>query len=497
MSLFIASADQADTTGVFAVEIAPPKVVEGVSLGYCGLVGQFAWGPKEQLVTPDDALAFLNMFEPPGSPRSSGGYRAIMRRKRLALKVVRVLASGSAAAAKTLQDSAPANTVILTAKYHGVLGNSIAYKVEDPTDTQATHFKLTVSLTDPVTGTTSEVYDNCDIAALTAVDVSASKLLASIARTGTALRPANGTGVLTGGSDGSIGSSDYVGTPESADKGIALFERDPDIRVVVADDCGNSLRPTVNVGLADHAVLMGDRIAVCQTNPDAADWATVKTAQAASGSLSGDRVRYFGAWASVLDDGGVARTVPWATFEASALVNLEPQQSSAWWDDRVTDYYSDVQDVVANFSVIAKTVRKEALSIGIALPIKLASGRWAIQHDRNTNTDPSKRYTVRRRVTDYLALTLTRALPSFVNGPNVDEDAGTIKSLTDTALAAELKKGRITAFSTDTKTLNNSGSMATGLFTVGISATSPAPREKIILNLNVGPTVTITEPAAG
>jgi hypothetical protein len=497
--LFLASASEAEFAGVYAVEISPPRVIEGVSNGFIGFVGQFAWGPHNVLYTPEDTLDFYNKFEPAGSPRSSTGYRALMKRKKLALKVVRVLGAGSAAATAVLTGTG-GNTVA-TAKYHGTLGNSLTIQQRAPVSGNAGVKDYVVTLTDAVTGTTQETFLDVPLPAggvAVTVDVSRSKLLASLVLAGAmTVFPADatttfGTGAGVVGSNGAAaGTSDYTGTAGLADKGVALFEVDDDIRVVCHDDCGNTNRAAINAAFASHAADKGDRMAVVDGNPDAANWSTVKGY--VTGGLVTDRVVFNGAWGQVRDDSGTLQTSPWSTAIASAMVNLEPHQSHAWWDDVATEFYTMFESIVANFSVTARTVRKEAFEKGICLPIKLASGRYAIQHDRNTNTNPAKRYSVRRRVADYLALSLTRATPSYVNGPNVEPDNVEIKSIVDNFLGRELAKGRITAFATDIKSVNNATTLGLGEFYLKLEATSPAPREKIFFLMNVGPTVQITE----
>ena len=492
MPLFLDSQSQAQMAGVFAIEIAPPRVIEGVSNGFVGLVGQFAWGPKQTIVTPANASEFYDTFEPAGSPRSSLGYYAVMRRRRLPLKVVRVLGSGSAAATATMTGTG-GNTVA-TAKYHGVLGNSITLTQAAAASGDTSKRDYTVTLTDSVTGTTQEVYADVPLPTGTAVtvDVSKSKLLASLTL-GAAMSafPSNATTSLSSGSNGSAaGSSDYIGTAGTANQGLALFENEGEVRVVVVDDCGNSLRAAVNSGLAAHATTLRDRIAVLQGNADAADWSTVKGY--VTGGLVTDYVVFVGAWAKVFDDAGVVQTSPISTMIASAMVNLEPHQSHAWWDDVATQYYSMVESIVANFAYSSDTVRAEALSRGIALPCQLASGQWAQQHDRNTNTAPSKRFTVRRRTLNYLALSLQRGLTSYVNGPNFEESNVDLKTVVDNFLDSERSKKRIIGFSTSIAA-NTPTSLGLGEFLLDIDAPTPAPREKIFLRMNVGPTVTLRE----
>lgn len=492
--LFIDSPDAATFAGVFPVEIDAPRTIEGAAQGYIGFVGQFAWGPEQAVYTPENGADFLNTFEPAGSPRSSTGYRALKGRKKLKLKVVRALAADAVAASNVLV--ATGGNITSVARYKGPLGNAITRQIKAAASGDGTKRDLVYTLTDPVTGSTVETYSDVPLPAggvQVTVDVSKSKLLGSLVVAGTVTAwPANSTAALTGGSNGAaLGTTDYTGTQASNDKGCALFEDETEVRIVLHDDCGDANRAAINAAFADHAVFMGDRIAIVDCDSDAANWAAVKAAR--TGSLIVDRCLFAGAWTKIFDDSGALVTSPFSTFIASARINLEPHQSHSWRSDRVTDYFTAIQDVVAAFGVHSPQIKTEAFALGIQLPIKLTSGRWSAQHDRNTNTAVSKRYTTRRVYTDYLALSLVAGVDEYVNGPNSTEgnrelSGVVVKNFFD----REKSRKRIEAFTIDTS-MNTGASVAAGSYLIKCSATTISPREKIIFLLNVGPTVTIAE----
>jgi hypothetical protein len=487
MPLFIDSQSQARGPGVYAIEITPPRVIDEVSNGYIGLVGQFDWGPKQSVYVPSDGADFLDVFAPAGSGRASTGYYATMRRRGLTLKVVRVLGSGSAAASDSAAGTG--GNLVSTAKYHGTMGNSIARTIGAASGGDATKRDITFTLTNSVTGTTTEVYR--DIAMNQTIDVSRSKLLASLVFSGGTMTvwPSNGTVNLAGGSNGgALASSDYTGTAGAADKGCALFETHDDVRVVMHDDCGNTNRASINAAFATHAATLRDRLAVVSGNSDAADWSTVKGYR--TGSLISEYVIFNGAWGKFYDDAGVLQTAPCDANVAAALVNLEPQQSHAWWDPKATKYCDSIQDIVATFSTKSDTIRGEATEQGINLPIRLPDGPFAFLHDRTAGTG----FAITRRIRNHLALSLVPGLRSYTNGPNTSEGLREMKAIVDTFLSGQIRKGRLTAASTDVS-MNTAASMALGQASIGIDGTSPAAREKIFLLVNVGPTVTVREAA--
>lgn len=490
-STFISSPAEARYPGAFALETAPPRQIAGVSSGYIGLVGQFDWGPSQQVVTVESPAHFLNTFAPAGSSRASTGYWALMKRKKLVLKIVRVLSSDAVPASKT--DAGTGGNLVSTAKYPGTMGNSITRTIAAATDGDTAKRDLTYTLTNAVTGTTVEVYRNVSLNV--SPDVSQSKLLASIAFSGGTMTvwPANGTANLASGSNGSaIVATDYTGTLGSADKGVALFEAHSDVRVVCHDDCGAGIRATVNTGFIAHAADRGDRLALLEGDQNAS-WSTVKGLM--TGSLVTDRCIFTGAWVKVLDDAGVKQITPMSTFLASVLVNFLPMESHAWWDDKITDFYAGIEEIYAPFATDSATIKAEATEKGICLPVQLASGRFAALHDRTTNQTTGKLFAIRRRITDFLAVSILRNIPSFVNGPNVSEQQRLLKSQVDTFLSSQVKAGVLVSFSTDILTVNDSASIAAGGFAIGIDAKTPSIMERILLLLNAGETVTVREAA--
>lgn len=373
----------------------------------------------------------------------------------------------------------------LIAKWPGTHGNGFSATVAAASDADSDHFNLTVSITDPVTGTASETFPNVSTIDDLPPDLGTSILLSDFNLIGTpSTRPANGSYTFAGGSNGSsIASSDY-------EDGLDELALQDDVRIVVADDCGNSIRAAVNAALQAHAEDKTDRIALLHGDDDNTH-AENKTDVA---SYRSDRVIYFGKMVNVKDDSGTEVLAPFATFAAGALANLEPHQSHAWRDPRVTKYYSGVSSIPStNFSTGDATVRRESTTQGICLPIRLADGRFAALHDRVTLQTVNKRYAVTRRIKDYLALSLQAGLDPFVNGPNIAEQQKDAALAVKNLLDREAAKGRLTEVgAVDVRTPNNATTAALGEFYLGISAKTPAPQEKIFPLINVGPTVVVT-----
>jgi|SRR6266498_2297941 len=408
-------------------------------------------------------------------------------------------ASGYAPSICNLLDASGVAVLRLTGKYAGVLLNSASRAsavVSAATDAVANHFKLTVTITDAVTGLLTEVYDNLQtIATAILPDLTSSVLLSSASLINTPItRPLNGTYFFYDGSDGAA--------PTAADynNGFNNLGTTSLVRFVGIDDCGDSIRAATNANLMAHVDAKGERMAGFQGNQGNA-LAAVLTDVA---SYRDDRAIYSGSWVNVNDDAGTPQVSPFWSFIASAIANLEPQQSHAWWDDRVTTFYKGIASIPTTVNTSDDGVRDQCTQAGVCLPIRLDSGAYAALHDRTTNLAVNRRFSVTRRIKDYLALSIRAGIPGFVNGPNTTDQQRALRNSIDDFLTREVVRGRLVTppasaavpnpvpYNIDAKSQNSASSVAAGQFILVISGTTPAPMEQIIILMNVGNTVVVT-----
>ena len=591
MSLFVSSISQILQPGVFAVEVAPPLVVEGVANGYIGYVFQAPWGPVNSAFLPASQGDLIQTYWPAGSPHSGTGYLGVVRRKRFAAIMVRILggsqgieppvisavtvlnspgsttvsyrvtavngagetigsqtftitnsnatldnridwatvpgatsynvyrtaggstqgkiatgvvvltftdnatsASGAIPTTNTtgwtqavcyLTDSSGVAVAYIYALYAGTLPNSaLTAQVAAASDGNANHFDLILTLQNATTGSSSERFPNLDTRTSTQIlpNVTTSRLIAAFTAIGTVTtRPQNGTYSFAGGSDGSaVAASDY-------NTGFTQLGLRADIAVVCTDDCGDSIRTAVNADLQAHVDSKTDRIGILQGPPG--DTAAQLVTDVAS--YTDDRIIYMGAWVTVLDDTGVAQTSPFSTFAATAIVGLGPQESHAWWDDKVTDFYTGVNSILApQFSTADDGIQQQFTAAGICVPIRLTSGRYAALHDRTTSQTLQKRFMVTRRIKDYLVKSIKQALTPWVNGPNLPSNWKVIKIGLDKFFDLEVSRGRLIAVDpVDIVSQNNTTTQVAGQFLFVVNGKSPSVMEDIIPLVNVGPGV--------
>lgn len=406
-------------------------------------------------------------------------------------------ASGYERAVCYLLDSTGKCVATLVALYPGSMpnGGRMVAQVTDATSADANSFNLTVQISDGVTGSTTEPYPNLKtIAPVVAPTLTASYLLDLFLPTATppTTRPANGTYQFVGGSDGvgSLSASDYS-------NGITALALEDDVRVVTTDDCGNSIRAAVATALELYADTNTNCQVLIQGTPSVA-WSAVKTDVA---NYRDKRVIYIGEWVNVFDDSGLNEMQsPFSTFVATALVGLQPQESHAWWDDTATKYYKGMSSIAKDvFNTSDTTIQGDATELGICLPIRLSDGTFAALHDRTTSLTINERFSVTRRINDYLALSLTRGSKSWTNGPMDVNNRRKLFIAADKFMQAQAGKGLLTtyadgtvAYSIDPNKENTPDSFAAGENALAIEATTTGPMEKIFFIINAAPTVTVT-----
>ncbi|HWP96412.1 MAG TPA: phage tail sheath C-terminal domain-containing protein [Syntrophomonadaceae bacterium] len=272
-----------------------PRPTPSISLSRIGVVGTFCKGPANspQIIGGIDQL--ISVFG--GYKAGLTGYLSMLGATSQGANdfvVVRVGSATLASAAKTLQDTTPANSVTITTKTPGTWGNGITVAIA--AGTQSNTFKLIVTY-----GTQQETYDNLTLDNLATVN----STLVSIAKVAGATHiPANISSTpLTGGDDGAVTTdADYVGTIDANGNrsGLKVLETLRCAIVICAQQYGTTVRNGLLTHCANMTVGMGLRMSALNTA------AGMSPTQAVAETASMDSMRGILAypWVELTDQAG-------------------------------------------------------------------------------------------------------------------------------------------------------------------------------------------------
>lgn len=498
--LVVSSLSQAVGHGVFVIERQPPAVIAAEGSSIAAIVDQFPWGPDSQVYTTAGSNDFYTKFAPAGMSRIGGGYMAVAGKSYPILKVVRVLGSTAVAATAPVNKTGPTLLFTVLMKYKGTAGNSITVTTAASTDGDANHFDLTVAVTG-VSGTTSDTFKSINLSAVgTVTDFTGAFTNTylvggiTIATTGV---PIVGTVTATGGTDGTIDSTAYVGTQGSGNQGVSLMETDTSIDYVFTGDPGNTLRPAVNAGLSAHADYMTDRMAFINGNSGL----SLSAVQTDVGSYRSLRVCYEDNWAYQRDDvDGTQRLVGPAPFAVSVASNLSPSTSFAWKDVTAQRFMSAVVSLETNRGPTGAATN-EALGINTLQREALGGFTFSCAVVTSAPTNPNKKAYKRTRMTHYIGKAVKDSLRPFTDSPNVPENQQDEVNAVDTFLSG-LKRNAVTNANAlphivdfairDLASANAQSDIDAGLFFIPADVKLSSDQERIFLSLQIGASVNVT-----
>jgi len=487
--------------GVYAQELPTPAIITPSGSNVAVLLGQFPWGPIQQLTYPGTLATTGSMFAPQGGVRTGSAWLSVIRKTWPILGIVRIGDPTSVAATASILQSST-TLLTLTAKYQGTLGNSIIATVGPPDDGNSNHFNLTLVLSG-TSGTTSETYRNWNVSGTgsnvvaSASDIANSALLGGVTVVASGI-PTAGNYSFSGGTAGTVTAASYVGTPGGNDKGFALLEGDTTIDGVCIDDPGSTLRPTVNAGLMAHAALCTDRVAYI----NGISGQTPANAQADVLNYSSNNVCYVDPWVWVSDDtDGTIRLIPSASFAMAVAAQIPCSLSGAWKSDTISGLLTGISTLEADRGNY--TVRSQNDAAGITTLIKRPQrGGFCFEAWQNTSNTPGKTELTRTRTGIYIAKSTVNAWQTSVDAPNTpwfQQDL--INSLTifleGMKQAYKSQNAAITPYIVNygiasAAAANTNASLANNNYTVAAQVQTGSNMSRINLALQYGPTVTVT-----
>ncbi|HEY2517092.1 MAG TPA: hypothetical protein VGI39_39740 [Polyangiaceae bacterium] len=406
--------------GIYAVPVTPPPTLPAVGTQTACIVEQFPWGPSGTgPYDPSDPADLVFTFFPPGSNWDAAGPAAVLGKGWPDLRLLRVVAAtGTAAATRGISSATPTLLVTATAKYVGTLGNSIVVLVAAAGNGVSTSFKATFTLTG-TSGTTQEVCDNIDTTSANNLAASVKNFLAASRLIGGFTWAASGaasagSSSFSGGLDGSVAATDYVGTLGTGDKGLALTEGEDDIDLIFFGNPG-SFTATANAGMQAHVIDRGDRIGFIS----GVQGQTSAQAITDVASFRADQLAYVDPWMKQISaQTGLLITIPAAPLAASICSQIVPSTHAAWRDPEITtDMMANVRDVEAVRGNQAKAER----DAGIMTLCRKKGGGFLFYADVTTNSpvNTAQPDIATIRMNQYIAKSSVDGFQSNVYGPNV------------------------------------------------------------------------------
>ncbi len=469
-----------DVDGIVIDESAPPPSINGAKTNVVLLVGQFERGP----LTVESVGSLGELYEAYGNNNAYSGMAALRNKKFGTLKICRVAATGADKAAKTFQNSTPADAITFTAKFPGSYGNNIKVTIAAGSSSGK---KYTIQDTNANAVLPIEVYDNVAIANIVADAPFAESKLVDVAVVLATSEPANASATsLLLGSDDTVADSDYQ-------TAIALAEVEGICNLLFLD----SYNATRNGYLETHAAATQDKLVVlCGAESDAP--ATAITDVANFRDTDG-RIVYAYPYIKTSIDGVDVYQAP-ASWVASIISQIGPHIDPA---------YAKNVAFTAGITGLKRTLTRQNF---IDL---MAAGVCSFEYDADLGykiksgivtqiVDSSKVTIVRRRMADYLTYSAAKFLKNYQNAVNSKENRTAVKGailsfveqherapLSMLPSDKDVKTGK--AKLVDTESLNTDDSIGAGKFYVQWKQRLFSSMRFIVIKAEIGETVVVTE----
>lgn len=415
--------------GLYVSERDAPAQVVGVNQNTAGVTATAVRGPVNTKVSIGSEARFLQVFG--GRDRGSGGALASNLWKTLIGKkfgnVVCIRACAAAAATATRQLLATAtNVVTVAAANPGLWGNDITVAVTAATNGDANYWNLTVTYlgTDYVLKNLLTTAGNDNTASVLADmwDEDAQLITLTKASDG---RPdnlaASAVGNTVAGTDGTIADSDFT----AANGPMEQLANASGVSIVWVGERSNS---AIKDKWETLAASSSDRLFLI--SPDA-NTTSSSTAITEAASYRSDRIVY-------------CFNHPYAVDPTTSLqISTNPESwmasilSQTEVDKHVID--NDNKALLVGIKDLYSTSysRSDYVSLraaGISALYRDGDGSFSFRSGRTTSLTPGKEEIARRRMADYLILSLADGLKSFVGEKSTDSNRRAIIAKASTFL---------------------------------------------------------------
>jgi hypothetical protein len=479
----------AETTrleGLYIKERLPPAEIQGIALNDVCVVSEAIRGPVAKAVLCGSASRVREVFG--GRDQGSGGtatsplWKALVNKPWSRLWVIRAAAAAAVAASRNFPNSVPTNIIRVDASSVGAWGNVPTIDIQDATDGNVNHFNLKVSYL----GQTF-TYKNLDCTAgnnnlLQVIGNDDSNLivvtkLADGRPSNIAAAALNGTA----GSDGTIADSDFT----ASGKGLNVAAGVQNVGCVfIAERMSTALKSAI----ATLAAASTDRVWLVGPDAETTSKSTAITDVALNRH---DRIVYTWGHGYTLDP----------EIAAEMLIRPESWLASIFSQTDVDQHVGDEE--TKNFTKGLIRLYDPSLVRGDFIAFKDAgicaleptSTGHAFVSGVTTSLTPGKEQIARRRCTDFLHLSLAKALAFFVKKKNTLSRRKTMYGVVRNFLDGLKRAERIVDKFEVLDTLNTDITRAQGIEKIFIRVRLIPFMLFIVLETEIGEQVVISEAA--
>ena len=468
-----------DVDGIIINESAPAPNVAGVAANIAILCGVSERGPLG-LTSVGSIGEFYELY---GKDQTKGMNQALRNKKFGMLKVIRVAASAAVAASQIFDDGVTTDIISFTAKQGvGAYGNAIQVKIEAGSSSGK---KYTIKDTTSGSVMLQEVYDNVAIASVVSAATFASSKLVTATVLSTSAEPANAAfTALAAGSDGSVADADYSTAIDKANvEGAGNF---------LFLDAYNDTR---NGYLKAHAAATQDKMVICAGAEG--DSVSAAVTDVADYRDTEGRIIYAFPWVQTSLDGVLTYVSP-ASFVASILSQTAPNIDPAYVKN--SQFVGGITGLKLSLSranyIALKDAGIMAFEFDSDIGYKIKSGIVT------QIADSSKVMVLRRRMADYLTISVGKFLKNYQNAVNSKENRTLVKGAilsfiqgleNDGILPKDSDLTSGLAKLVDTESLNTEGSIAAGFFKILWKQRIYSSMRFIVLQAEIGESVVVTE----
>jgi hypothetical protein len=478
--------------GVNILELSPPGGVRGSGTSVVAIVGNLPWGPVDTITEISSPAELYSTFAPLVFGRLDVTYPAlrafINKTFPATIRVVRISPTSQATATRVFDDASSGDSVTVTARSPGLLGNSISVAwtanvldatARDATVTIGTTYSVTYKAVATIVSTVLVVTDPGDPYVSFAKASGATLVPVAIAAT-----------ALATGADGTAVAGEYTSAIDLFAGASAIWN------VGFVAEIESGLLDTVNAYLKTFEDANKRNMWILSTVASQ----SVSTAKTYAASYRSDRLMY--CWPKVktvnaYDPDRAEITVDGNSFAAVALASVAPEQSPGG-----NPGAQFLRGITAIEQDATTAQLKELGEFGITPWFMSDAHEGAILHDAvTTSLTAGLTQVFRRRMTDYLVKSIGDYLQRFVGelldvdlvnrrlGAVTTPEVGQVRQfLSDLEV-----NNRIRDYSVDPFGSNTQSNIDAGQFIILVAVKLYSVQRQIVLLAQIGETVDIIE----